>query len=91
MSLPAINAEAMILMLLRRLETVENLEASINNWEGRLAVEQAKGILAERHDISLDDAFDLLRHYSRNHNMKLRSVADALIDDDIDIPAPVRA
>ncbi|MFI0236555.1 ANTAR domain-containing response regulator [Streptomyces sp. NPDC016845] len=40
----------------------------------RVVVEQAKGILAAQHSISLDEAFSRLRKYARSHQ---RKVADA--------------
>jgi GAF domain-containing protein len=52
--------------------------------ELRLAIEtrdvigQAKGILMERHHITADAAFDVLRRSSQNLNRKLREVAEQL-------------
>jgi len=34
-------------------------------------IEQAKGVLAERRQISVDEAFGLLREYARSHNLRL--------------------
>ena len=39
---------------------------------------QAKGILMERHKIDADQAFALLTKISRDHNIKLRDLADTL-------------
>ncbi|WP_306323510.1 MULTISPECIES: ANTAR domain-containing response regulator [unclassified Streptomyces] len=41
----------------------------------RVVVEQAKGILAARHGLSLDEAFSGLRSYARSHRRKLADVA----------------
>ena len=41
----------------------------------RVVLEQAKGMLAESGDLSLDQAFDALRRYARNHNKKLTGLA----------------
>ncbi|HKN54304.1 MAG TPA: ANTAR domain-containing protein [Amycolatopsis sp.] len=46
----------------------------------RVPIEQAKGILAERHRISVDEAFGLLRAYCRNNNLKIGDVARALVE-----------
>lgn len=48
--------------------------------EGGATVEQAKAMLAERLDLSLDDAFHLLRRHARNRNRKLRDVAHRFMD-----------
>jgi AmiR/NasT family two-component response regulator len=37
----------------------------------RIAIEQAKGIVAERHGIGTEEAFDLLRRAARANRMKL--------------------
>lgn len=46
----------------------------------RVVVEQAKGVVAEYARVTMDDAFDALRSYSRNHNRRLVDVARALVD-----------
>jgi GAF domain-containing protein len=46
----------------------------------RVVIEQAKGVLAERHRISLDTAFVRLRGYARSNNRRLGDVAAELID-----------
>jgi GAF domain-containing protein len=50
----------------------------------RVALEQAKGVLAERGDVSMDDAFVLLRKYARDHNLRLRDVSQRIIDKTLD-------
>jgi hypothetical protein len=45
----------------------------------RVAIEQAKGIIAERMTIGVDDAFRLLRDHSRNRNEKLTETARNVI------------
>jgi len=45
----------------------------------RVIVEQAKGMLAERAGLDVDEAFGLLRTYSRNHNLRLRGIAADLV------------
>ncbi|HEU5356604.1 MAG TPA: GAF and ANTAR domain-containing protein [Actinocrinis sp.] len=41
----------------------------------RVIIEQAKGVLAERRAITVDEAFSLLRSYARNHNQHLSDLA----------------
>jgi GAF domain-containing protein len=45
----------------------------------RACIEQAKGILMERHKIKEDEAFTILTHASQLTNTKLRDVADELV------------
>lgn len=45
----------------------------------RVVIEQAKGVLMERNQISSDRAFELLRQTSQNDNRKLRDVAGDLV------------
>jgi transcriptional regulator with GAF, ATPase, and Fis domain len=47
----------------------------------RTVVEQAKGYLRERFDISVEDAFGLLRRYARTHDDHLTDVSRRLISD----------
>ena len=49
-----------------------------NALETRVAIEQAKGMLAERLGISVDKSFLLLREHSRNKNLRLTEVALAV-------------
>ncbi|TML93152.1 MAG: GAF and ANTAR domain-containing protein [Actinobacteria bacterium] len=46
----------------------------------RIAIEQAKGILAERAEIDMQEAFSRLRRYARDHNRQLSLVATELIN-----------
>jgi hypothetical protein len=45
----------------------------------RAVIEQAKGVLVERHGISLDEAFERLRELSQEHNVRLVEVAATLV------------
>lgn len=47
--------------------------------ESRATIEQAKGILMERHKVTADLAFTALTHASQCSNVKLRDVADHLV------------
>lgn len=61
----------------------ENLQQALNS---RVVVEQAKGVLAERGNLSLDDAFDRLRSYARNNNRKLTAVAAEVVSGETLLP-----
>ena len=54
----------------------DNLQAAL---ESRAVIDQAKGILIERHKLTPDQAFQLLARASMNANRKLRDVADDLV------------
>ena len=45
----------------------------------RVVIEQAKGVLAEAHRISMEDAFERMRRHARNHNVKVHLVARAVV------------
>ncbi len=46
----------------------------------RILIEQAKGVLAEARGISVDEAFDVLRKHSRDHNAGIHDVAAAVVN-----------
>ena len=69
----------------------EQLETAL---ESRIVIEQAKGILAERYTITVDEAFALLRRSARNHRLRLHALAAAVVASrrtPDEIPAPPRA
>ena len=48
--------------------------------DSRVVIEQAKGIIAERNKVTVDDAFALLRAFARNHNRLLSETAGQVVD-----------
>jgi len=56
---------------------VEHLELAV---DARKLIGQAQGILMERFDLDADRAFAVLRRYSQDHNIKLRAVAQRLVE-----------
>lgn len=43
--------------------------------DSRIVIEQAKGILAERYDLELEAAFELLRRAARSNRVKIHELA----------------
>jgi GAF domain-containing protein len=54
--------------------------------DSRVVIEQAKGMLAGEHGISLDDAFTRLRNQSRRTNVKLTEICQAVVHMGLRIP-----
>ncbi|MEO8692707.1 MAG: GAF and ANTAR domain-containing protein [Acidimicrobiales bacterium] len=52
------------------------LQSALNS---RVAIEQAKGLLAERLGVSTEEAFERLRRYARSNNLLLADVATNLV------------
>ena len=50
-----------------------------NALNSRIVLEQAKGMVAEREDLNMEQAFSALRNHARNHNLRLVDVAEAVI------------
>jgi GAF domain-containing protein len=55
----------------------------------RIVIEQAKGVIAERSRVDMDEAFTWLRHHARSGNLLLVDVAQAVIDGTV-MPEPPR-
>jgi GAF domain-containing protein len=53
--------------------------------ESRIVIEQAKGIVAERSHIGVDDAFARVRGFARAHNRLLSETARQIIDGSLDV------
>ncbi len=56
---------------------VDNLSQAV---DARKRIGQAQGILMERYTLTADQAFEVLRRYSQDNNVKLRQVADILVE-----------
>jgi hypothetical protein len=57
------------------------LAASERALDSRTSIGQAQGILMERHGITSEQAFAVLRRYSQDTNARLRDVARQLVED----------
>jgi GAF domain-containing protein len=55
----------------------EQLNQALNS---RIVIEQAKGIIAEREGLNMEQAFSTLRTHARYHNLRLVDVARDVID-----------
>lgn len=63
---------------MRRSDTLnEQLQTALNS---RVIIEQAKGKLAERLGVDMDQAFSLLRDFARDRNRRLSDLAQAFVD-----------
>ncbi|MET0187735.1 MAG: GAF and ANTAR domain-containing protein, partial [Pseudonocardia sediminis] len=58
----------------------EQLQAALNS---RVVIEQAKGVLSQQLDAGMDVAFERLRRYSRNNNLRLSEVARQVVDGEL--------
>jgi GAF domain-containing protein len=47
--------------------------------ESRIAIEQAKGVIAERLNVGMDEAFERLRRYARSRRRRLSEVAEEVV------------
>jgi GAF domain-containing protein len=52
----------------------------------RVVIEQAKGAVAQAHNVSVNEAFDLIRSYARGNSHRLTDVAHAIVADLASIP-----
>lgn len=58
-------------------ERAEQLQHALHS---RVIIEQAKGVLAQRHGVTTDRAFDTLRRYARRNGLKVRDVSQQVVD-----------
>ncbi|MBA3652690.1 MAG: GAF and ANTAR domain-containing protein [Actinobacteria bacterium] len=54
----------------------EQLNRALNS---RIIIEQAKGMVSERLDVDMEQAFTTLRSHARNNNLRLADLAEAVI------------
>jgi GAF domain-containing protein len=64
---------------IRRAEALtEQLQSALNS---RIIIEQAKGAIAQAHNVSIDEAFARIRGYARHHHRQLADVAHTIVTD----------
>jgi GAF domain-containing protein len=67
-------------------ELTEQLRAALDS---RIAIEQAKGVIAERGGVDMSEAFSRLRAYARSHQRLLAEVAQEVVDGSLPAEALV--
>ena len=75
---PTEPVDVLRLVELTRLLHRQNLQLQ-TALESRVVIEQAKGVLAERLGLELDEAFGLLRSAARSHRVKLHLLAERVV------------
>jgi hypothetical protein len=66
-------------------EITDQLQGALNS---RILIEQAKGALAQQMGISVEQAFTILRGHARRTNSKITEIANAVVENGLQIPAP---
>jgi hypothetical protein len=59
--------------------------------DSRIAIEQAKGVIAERGQVDVDEAFRALRAYARRSRHRLSDLARAVVHGSVDVNDVIRA
>jgi ANTAR domain len=81
--------------LVRLRARVDELEATVEQLQtalySRILIEQAKGMIAERFEVPMDDAFTLLRSSARSARISLHLLAAAVVTTDRGTPEPILA
>jgi PAS domain S-box-containing protein len=68
--------------LYQQRELSEQLQGAL---ESRIVIEQAKGITAQRHGVSIDQAYQRIRAHARSNNASLRTVAKAIVEVGLEV------
>ncbi|HVM51937.1 MAG TPA: GAF and ANTAR domain-containing protein [Acidimicrobiales bacterium] len=64
----------------RALHEAQTINEQLNRaLSGRIVIEQAKGMVSERLDLDMEQAFVVLRSHARNNNLRLADLAEAVI------------
>jgi AmiR/NasT family two-component response regulator len=61
----------------------EQLQAALNS---RIIIEQAKGAIAQARNVTVDEAFTMIRSYARANNRRIGDVARTIVTDLASIP-----
>lgn len=87
----ALTATGYIVNARRVAEATQLSEQLQHALQSRVVIEQAKGILGERHGLSPAEAFTHLRGFARSHRMSIHALAGAVVAGGLDIPPTGRA
>lgn len=79
------NAVSLGVTVFRERELAVRADQLQHALTSRVVIEQAKGMLAERLDLTIPDAFELLRRHARSHNAKLHDVAREVLNGALDL------
>jgi hypothetical protein len=75
-----LEAEVAVRRLIRLVSTLARRAGQLQEaLDSRIVIEQAKGVLVERFDLSPDEAFALLRRAARSNRVPLRELAAAVV------------
>jgi AmiR/NasT family two-component response regulator len=83
----AAELQSAIDITLQRFTEYQSLQGAFGR---RALIEQAKGILMERHAVDADGAFELLRDHSQHNGRKLVDVAQAIVDSHLLLLSPLQ-
>jgi GAF domain-containing protein len=80
-------ADIATIAILQNRETIATREVNAQletALSSRIVIEQAKGMIAERNRVPVDEAFHRLRRHARNHNLRLADLARDTVIGDVD-------
>jgi AmiR/NasT family two-component response regulator len=83
----AVALERMLKVTEATYERTAHLQRALDS---RIVIEQAKGILSERLGVGVEDAFAVLRRAARSHRVRLRELAQRVVDEE-ETPAEILA
>lgn len=63
----------------------EQLQGALNS---RVLIEQAKGVLAARHGLTVEQAFTAMRTHARRRGLPLPALAHGIVHGDLDVDLP---
>jgi GAF domain-containing protein len=74
--------------LLREQTLTDQLQHALRS---RVIIEQAKGVIIRAYGVSPDDAFALIRAYSRRSNIRIADLAGTIVTDPANVPDLTRS